>query len=107
MGVQEQLDAIEKFWGPIESDVDDEGFVIPRVEHEDDEPIGVETRYVRIRDTGIEQCKEFRVPYVRLIGDLDDGDVEMRIPVENLRKMLAAVEEFEAKFAGNPGERTA
>lgn len=103
MGVEEMMDKIDEFWGPIERDVDDEGLIPPRdqdCDDEDGEVLGVETRYIRIREAAIEQNRDDRVPYVRLIGDLGDLDAEMRLPIsmfENIAREYAALTAEESR----------
>ncbi len=90
MGVEETMRKIDEFWGPIERDVDDEGLIPPRdqdFDDEDGEALGVETRYIRIREVAVEMNREDRVPYVRLVGDLDHGDAEMRLPISMLENI--------------------
>ena len=106
MGVEEMMRKADEFWGPIERDVDDEGLVRPRDEDMvviDDEVLGVETRYIRIRQAFIEENCEDEVPYVRLIGDLGHQDVEMRLPISMLASIQQQYAAIAAEMAARPG----
>ncbi len=98
MGVEETMRRIDEYWAPMEVDIDPEdGCVIPRSDAD-----MVETHYVRIRpeDCAVEWNEDNGAIYARIVGDYQDGDIEMRIPLLMLVDMIEAAQRIEASALG-------